>query len=1205
MKLSRRWFMQSTSATVLVLGVAMPLMTEKVFAAGTATNVCMETPTCLLFWCSDDDITLGNTIDVGAQTPGPTEPITWVQRINTGKPGTPTEWCATIGPTAAQFRFSDLPPATYRDFMALRVAGNYTVDAGGGDTLTVTAVYFRAGSNNGSGIYKTNSNGAGQFMISQRHEIMLQFNRAPTANATYTVTHSTGAVDSFTFTANDKQIRANALQVSHAGFRPNDPVKFAYMSSRLPGGPNFGVVDLQTLLGGSTTFHIVDDATRTIAYTGSFTLRSQYNTPQPNDGQPLMDIADLENPITIQQITRGNPTTSIRADGGNWQTGDKVRFRGINGLSLVNVFALDASYPNAAQSWGAWPITRVDDDNFTIALNSLALSAFNATGIYDAALGGVNNTVYKCFSANRSATNVYGFEFPNFNTPGTWRLYVPGFGVSDPWPIAHDVYDTMASLHHRGVASLRLGCPVDNGDYQRPQGNIRDGINGCTNYWSTMPAIFGSEYASKFDGATLGTGEWWLRNYEIETAGSGYAVDDVITLTTGTELLVKAVGGTGNVTYAIITKFSTFTAAPTNPVSQSSTTGAGTGATFNLLSGAPTLSSGIAAYDVGAWSGGTNYAPGFITLDRAANTWLGNQDAGDNDDIGADHIGGWGGLAWTFGQLSNSARYTTYQVATCLDLGLDPVLFAGTQDLPSIFQELFWFGETWRLTQFTTGPRTGAVAGGLSLGHFTAQVANYPEAIQQYQGTDAGGETPTGQRVFGCVNAPDHLATGLWAYAAFTLARIAKDYGLTALEAAYATSAQLAYDWFYSLLTDVSARDAYYVGDLDVKNKFGWTERSYQAAMEIINRRVESVVPYINGCRYRYLGSVAGATDKNWFENTRLCTTATVSSGGSGYVLGDVLTLSGGINPIQLRVTGVSAGAITAVSIMFGGNFQTGSIPSNPVAVASSTGSGTGATFNCGTINNNFRYTQNNVQGTQAGFDYWITTPGSTTAKTTIGNNFFNDASRPAFWTDTALAYNFPGLPGFSGAGLNVGLPNYPVVTVEAIKHILGWTHAQIRANQWLQSMYRTTAFIYGANMYNTSWITGHGPRPLKWILHEDSFAMGMKVPDGIGIYAYEAWGVPGNSFYNYVVSTVDGGPISFNTMNITSGFESEPTPGSHKMGQPWPQGLSYWEWYVQQKYMIFKNEFDIVKNLGILSASLYLKGWDDAGRSWWPRKSP
>lgn len=73
-------------------------------------------------------------------------------------------------------------------------------------------------------------------------------------------------------------------------------------------------------------------------------------------------------------------------------------------------------------------------------------------------------------------------------------------------------------------------------------------------------------------------------------------------------------------------------------------------------------------------------------------------------------------------------------------------------------------------------------------------------------------------------------------------------------------------------------------------------------------------------------------------------TAAAVAAGGTGYTVGDTLTVSGGTGgpSATLTVSTVSSGAITAVTVASAGAYTTA--PSNPASVTGGTGSG--ATFN-------------------------------------------------------------------------------------------------------------------------------------------------------------------------------------------------------------------------------------------------------------------
>lgn len=74
---------------------------------------------------------------------------------------------------------------------------------------------------------------------------------------------------------------------------------------------------------------------------------------------------------------------------------------------------------------------------------------------------------------------------------------------------------------------------------------------------------------------------------------------------------------------------------------------------------------------------------------------------------------------------------------------------------------------------------------------------------------------------------------------------------------------------------------------------------------------------------------------------------ATVQAGGSGYAVGDTITVTGGtaINFAVLTVATLSGSAVATVTVAYSGNYY-GTAPSNPVAQGSTSGVGTGCTLN-------------------------------------------------------------------------------------------------------------------------------------------------------------------------------------------------------------------------------------------------------------------
>ncbi len=70
---------------------------------------------------------------------------------------------------------------------------------------------------------------------------------------------------------------------------------------------------------------------------------------------------------------------------------------------------------------------------------------------------------------------------------------------------------------------------------------------------------------------------------------------------------------------------------------------------------------------------------------------------------------------------------------------------------------------------------------------------------------------------------------------------------------------------------------------------------------------------------------------------------AAIQAAGINYVVGDTITLSNGV---VLQVTTVAGGNITGITIINPGSISAGATPANPVAQVSTSGIGTGGTFN-------------------------------------------------------------------------------------------------------------------------------------------------------------------------------------------------------------------------------------------------------------------
>ena len=130
--------------------------------------------------------------------------------------------------------------------------------------------------------------------------------------------------------------------------------------------------------------------------------------------------------------------------------------------------------------------------------------------------------------------------------------------------------------------------------------------------------------------------------------------------------------------------------------------------------------------------------------------------------------------------------------------------------------------------------------------------------------------------------------------------------------------------------------------------------------------------------------------------------TAVVSAGGSGYVVGDVLTVSGGTQTTAatLRVATVSTGAVATVTIVNVGAYT--ATPTNPVSVTGGTGTSATFTLSFG-INNAFT----------------ITVPGTGYIETPTISFSGGGGSSAAAIAGVGSAATIKGLGGNASASLN------------------------------------------------------------------------------------------------------------------------------------------------------------------------------------------
>ena len=153
-------------------------------------------------------------------------------------------------------------------------------------------------------------------------------------------------------------------------------------------------------------------------------------------------------------------------------------------------------------------------------------------------------------------------------------------GTGGRYFTARDVgfYSVFKTAGGSGVAVLNnYGPRVTNSDFINC--GIPAGIATATKAANGTGGINGT--------AVYSINSWTVGQASIVTLGTGYAVNDTITITggTGTAAVLKVIAVTsGNITGISVQSGGNYTTYPVGTVSQASTSGAGTGATFTLVS---------------------------------------------------------------------------------------------------------------------------------------------------------------------------------------------------------------------------------------------------------------------------------------------------------------------------------------------------------------------------------------------------------------------------------------------------------------------------------------------------------------------------------------------------------------------------------------------------------------------------------------------
>lgn len=368
-----------------------------------------------------------------------------------------TEACKIVGRLKDYLKFYDTEPAAYADLDALDNVSNYPAFG----ARTVVAVY-RQTLPYEQAIWGNNINQA-----LMEHTLYLELD-GDLAEGDYTVSITGNTFPSTAFTFDERYTRCSAIGSTQLGHRPEDGSKVAYMKSWIPNGPDEGAVDLATDYSVSA-FHIINTKQQ-IVFSGTAVevcTPTTSETSHTNLYFPSMNVA----PKTATAVNTATETVTVPSHG--YSTGQYKYFRGFSGVTGLS---------------GALQITVTDANNFTVS------PAISGTWTPNTYISEHDGKVYDAVLRNRYGTYVYKLDYSAFvptDPAERYKVYVPGFGVSDEFVMHDAVWNIYARNAMKGIYNQCIGIPLyaSIGGWERPCWG-RDGVNGCEIYESMLPGNF-------------------------------------------------------------------------------------------------------------------------------------------------------------------------------------------------------------------------------------------------------------------------------------------------------------------------------------------------------------------------------------------------------------------------------------------------------------------------------------------------------------------------------------------------------------------------------------------------------------------------------------------------------------------------------------------------------------------------------------------
>lgn len=515
-------------------------VTARITATGEPTEistieVTIVTPRIICVSIKDQPPIAGRFVDTGSDQG--TVNNEWVAK--TSPFGDAPDFAKVLGPNQHGLLYSSKRPDEYVDRVTGKVATNWKVL---GRTLKVDKVFYEndlhhecSWSIRPGAVDVTDVMPANAWM----HHFYLKFDADLVSGQIYRIRPPAAwHYEDIIFNYNDRITRAKPLKASFAGWRPNDERKLAYLSQWIPGEANEGAINLHAM--GFTSFELINEAGTTVWNSGVIPVGKDPTNPEPlnvfpgrvpatsNYAQRLYPSSEPSKRLTVVSISGTSPATVTLA------TGEGAKIANNDILYVGYLPTTDGSEMTGLSRWVK--VTSKSGDSFVAQRFDVNVNAFidsDVTGQpYDPSLmaGPTVGALYKTHLSDTAMTWVHQLDFTAFETPGTYRIRIPGLGVSDPFPIAENVWHNAAGHLAKGEYHNRCGHKIDGRFGYTRDWSFRHGKRGVTYHRSNLPSVFslqGGVIPNLVDyGPTLVHPSSWTTTTEIDAGGEWFDAGD-------------------------------------------------------------------------------------------------------------------------------------------------------------------------------------------------------------------------------------------------------------------------------------------------------------------------------------------------------------------------------------------------------------------------------------------------------------------------------------------------------------------------------------------------------------------------------------------------------------------------------------------------------------------------------------------------------